>query len=86
MPASKSAQKAEGILFCEFNTRNGYHQTLTVWETKKHMIDYSASTLHLRVIKLMSKIGIGKVFGYEADSIPSWEDALTEWNNNGREF
>ena len=29
MPASKDAQKAEGILHCAFNSRNGYQHTLT---------------------------------------------------------
>ena len=35
-------------------------------------------------MKTMSQIGSGKVFGYEAESIPSWEDALTELDKNGR--
>ena len=30
IPASTGAQKAEGILFCEFKTCNEYHHTLTV--------------------------------------------------------
>ena len=35
-------------------------------------------------MKNMSQIGSGKVFGYEAESIPSWEDALTELDKNAR--
>ena len=35
LPASRAAQMADGILFCDFKTRNGYHHTLTVWKTKK---------------------------------------------------
>ena len=30
IPTSKDAQKTEGILHCEFNSRNGYHHTLTL--------------------------------------------------------
>ena len=62
---SLSAQKADGILLCEFNSRNGYQHTLTVWETKEHMMDFRASPAHVRAMKRISQIGIGKVFGYE---------------------
>jgi hypothetical protein len=30
IPASKDAQKADGILHCAFNSRHGYQHTLTV--------------------------------------------------------
>jgi hypothetical protein len=32
----------------------------------------------------MSKIGSGKVFGYEAKTIPIWESAFAEWDENAR--
>jgi hypothetical protein len=35
-------------------------------------------------MKNLPKIGEGKVYGYEAGRIPSWEDAFTEWDKNGR--
>ena len=35
-------------------------------------------------MKNFSNIGSGKVYGYEADTMPSWENALTEWDKNGR--
>ena len=84
MPASSAAQKADGVLHCDFKTRNGYRQTLTVWETKKHMMAYRLSPVHSRAMKGISQIGSGKVFGYETDSIPSWEDALVEFDNKAR--
>ena len=84
IPASKNAQKAEGILHCAFNSRNGYQHTLTVWKSKEYMLGYLTSPPHLRAMKNISKIGDGKVYGYEADSIPSWEDAFNEWSKNGR--
>ena len=86
IPASNAAQKAEGVLHCEFKTYNGYQQTLTVWETRKHMMAYIASPAHLRAMKSISQIDSGKVFGYEADSIPSWDDALVEFDNKAREI
>ena len=40
IPASKDAQKAEGILHFAFNSRNGYKHTLTVWKSKNHMLTF----------------------------------------------
>ena len=84
IPASKDAQKAEGILHCALNSLNGYQHTLTVWKSKEHMLGYLTSPAHLKAMKNLSKIGSGKVYGYETNSIPSWEDAFTELDKNGR--
>ena len=86
VPASKNAQKAEGILLCEFNSHNHFQHTLTVWKAKKQMLAYVSSPAHLRAMKSISKIGSGKVYGYETDAMPSWQDALVEWDKNGREY
>jgi len=46
IPASKDAQKADGILHCAFNSRHGYQHTLTVWKSKKthdELFDISSS-------------------------------------------
>jgi hypothetical protein len=37
-------------------------------------------------MKSFSKIGSGKIYGYETDAMPSWDDALSEWELNGREI
>ena len=84
IPASKAAQKAEGVLLCEFNSQNHFQHTLTVWKSKKQMLTYKSSPAHLRAMKNFSKIGSGKVYGYETDAMPSWDDALSEWEINGR--
>lgn len=84
IPASKNAQIADGIVHCAFNSRNGFKHTLTVWKSKKNMYAYISSPSHQKAMKYFSKIGVGKVYGYEANSIPTWEDAFTKWDNNGR--
>ncbi|MBT4386063.1 MAG: hypothetical protein HOD27_04395, partial [Betaproteobacteria bacterium] len=61
-----------------------YQRTLTVWKSKEHMLGYLTSPPHLKAMENLSKIGEGKVYGYEASHIPSWEDAFTEWDKNGR--
>ena len=50
------------------------------------MLTYKSSSAHLRAMKSFSKIGSGKVYGYETDAMPSWDDALSEWKENGREI
>jgi hypothetical protein len=84
IPASNAAQKAEGVLHCELKTHSGYQQTLTVWETKKHMMAYIASPARFRAMKSISQIGSGKVFGCQTYSFPSWNDALVEFDNKAR--
>ena len=84
IPASKDVKKTKGILYYAFNSHNGYQHTLTVWESKKHMLVYLTSPPHLKAMKFFKTIGSGKVYGYEANSIPSWEDAFTKWDKNGR--
>lgn len=84
VPAFRGAQKADGILVCNTISRTGYHHTLTVWESKKQMLAYRKSPAHLKAMKVFPSIAIGKVYGYDSDVIPSWEDALSEWNKNAR--
>ena len=86
IPAGRNAQKSEGVLFCEFKSLNHFQHTLTVWKSKKQMLDCKSSPSHSRAMKGISKIGSGKVYGYETDGIPSWEDALSEWDKNGIEY
>jgi hypothetical protein len=57
-----------------------------VWKSKEYMISYLTSPTHLKAMKNFSKVGSGKVYGYEASSIPSWEDAFTKWDKNGHMY
>jgi hypothetical protein len=50
------------------------------------MLAYRSSPSHLRAMKRILQIGTGKVYGYETDTIPSWEAALAEWDNHRREI
>jgi hypothetical protein len=85
IPAFRAAQQAEGCRFCETKTLNGYHHTLTVWENKRAMMKYRASPAHLKSLKAFSKVANGKVYGFEATSIPSWTDALKSFNKYARD-
>src|SRR6056300_680500 len=66
VPTFRQAKSSKGVLFCEVKTVDGFHHTLTAWETKKEM-------------KVFPKIATGSTIGYEADEIPSWSEALENW-------
>ncbi len=85
IPAFKSAKTAKGIVFCEAKSREGYHHTLTVWETHQHMENYRASPVHLKAMKTFSQIATGKVIGYESKTIPSWEVALSQFDKQAKQ-
>jgi hypothetical protein len=45
------------------------------------MLNYLRSGAHLKAMKAFTKIATGPTYGYESDTIPTWEEAyglLTE--------
>ena len=84
IPSFKAVQRANGILFWEVKTIKGWHHTLTVWETPKHMMAYRKSPSHLKAMKAFPSIAVGKVHGYGASKVPTWEEALREYEEHGR--
>jgi hypothetical protein len=84
--ASKVAKKADGLLVSEFSSRNSFLHTFTVWKSKNDMLVYRSSPAHLNAMKKLSKIGSGKIYGYETNETPSWEDAYYEWCEKAREY
>ena len=85
LPASKNAQNAEGVLLCSFTSHHHFQHTLTVWQSKEHMLGYRSSPSHVRAMKNFSKIGTGKVYSYETDAMLDWDDALAAWDKYARE-
>lgn len=84
--ASKASKRHDGLISSEFSSRNGFLHTFTVWESKTKMIAYKSSPSHLNAMKNLSRIGGGRIYGYEADTVPSWEDAYKEWCGKAREY
>ena len=54
---------------------------MEIKETYARLFEISSSH---KGYKKFSKIGEGKTYGYEADMILSWVEALLEWDKNGR--
>ena len=85
VPAFRAAKKADGCIVCETKVLNGYHHTFTVWKDKTSMMNYRVSPVHLKAMKVFSKIAHGKVYGYETNSIPTWKDAVKRFNEFSRD-
>ncbi len=86
IPSKIQAEKSPGLLLSGVKKINGIQHTLTIWESKKHMLDYIHKDAHLKAIKSFRKIATGKTFGYEAESVPTWEEVHESWLKHGKEY
>jgi hypothetical protein len=80
------AQAAEGNVSTQVTLRNGVRHTLTVWENKTSMLRYLRAGAHAEAMKATNKIskpGSTKVYGYESDASPTWDEALALWEVHG---
>ena len=68
------------------NTGFGYyHYTLSIWETKEDVKNFSKSGAHLEAMKeskaIATEIGI---YTYDTDKIPNWNEAKELVKEKGR--
>jgi len=61
---------------------DGFHHTLTVWETKKDMRKFVLSPIHMRAMKIFLKITTGSTICYKTDKMPSWGETLSIWQKS----
>jgi hypothetical protein len=82
VPALKQAESSAGVLFCEVKSVDGFHHTLTIWKTKNDMRKFMLSPIHRKAMKIFPKIATGSTIGYEADKMPSRDEALLTWRKS----
>lgn len=85
-PSSMQAQKAQGNVLTRTSAVNGVQHTLTVWEDKMAMRKYMLSGAHREAMAItaeVSDLDKTKVYGYESDTIPTWDEALDQWAKHG---
>jgi len=85
IPSKAQADKSTGLVLLDLKRVGSYHFTLTVWENREAMIAYRNSGAHLAAMTAFRKIATGKIYGYEARSIPTWDEALGLWDENARD-
>lgn len=86
IPSFSQAKKAKGNLFCQVKQINGYQCTLTAWENKEVMREFMISGTHLEAMKSFRKIATGKTYGFEGETIPSWEEAFQLLQEKGKTY
>lgn len=61
------------------------HLTLSVWPSKEASLRYVVGPLHKGAIAIKDQIGRdGRVYGYETDTIPTWDEAYYLLEKHGR--
>jgi hypothetical protein len=50
------------------------------------MLVFMKNGVHLKAMKSFRSIAIGRTYGYESDKIPSWEEAYTLLELNGKNY
>ena len=81
------AQQADGNLLAQSTAVKGVQHTLSVWKDRKSMTRFMASGAHAQAMKVLPEIaaaGGTKVYGYESSTIPTWEEALKQWNQHAK--
>jgi hypothetical protein len=48
------------------------------------MLNYLRSGAHLKAMKAFTKIATGPTYGYESDTIPTWEEAYLLLTEKGK--
>ena len=82
----RQARQAPGNLGAEVRTVDGVQHTLTLWQSREAMRRYLTSGAHLQAIRDFRKVGSGRTCGYEAETRPTWAEALAYWHEHGREY
>lgn len=74
-------RSAHGNRFADARQIAEVHHTLSVWDNHDAMVRYLRAGAHLRAMRVFSKIGQGKTYGFETETPPRWDDVprLYEW-------
>lgn len=82
----RQAQRAPGIRSVEVRNVKGYQHTLTVWHSRRDMLNFMRSGAHLKAIRAFRDIATGRTWGDDVETRPSWDEALAQWRNHGRDY
>jgi hypothetical protein len=86
IPSFTEAKTAKGNQYSAVKKINGYQCTLTAWENREMMLAFMKNGTHLKAMKAFNSIATGKTFGYESDTIPSWEEAYSLLESKGKNY
>ena len=77
------ARREPSCRFAEARTVDGFHHTLTVWDSAAAAAAYGQSGAHRAAAAVFSKIATGAVYHGDARQRPEWTEALSLWRSRG---
>jgi hypothetical protein len=86
IPSFGEAKSAKGNLFSEVKKIKGFNCTLSAWESREAMLVFMKNGVHLKAMKSFHSIATGRTYGYESDTIPSWDEAYTLLETKGKNY
>ena len=60
------------------------HSTMSLWNDRSSILEFLECSEHKAAMKSFDKIGTGRVYGYEAPSLPAWSEAKELLEKHGR--
>lgn len=86
IPSYKQVQTAEGNLHYAVKNMKGHQCTITAWESREQMLVFMRSGAHLKAMKAFHTIATGRTYGYEAEAVPTWEEAYRLLQEKGKNY
>ena len=86
IPTFRQAQIAKGSLSVTAKRMNGSQCTITSWGSREVMLEFMRSGAHLKAMKAFHKIATGRTYGYEAEQLPTWPEAMTLLKEKGKDY
>lgn len=86
IPSFVEAKSAKGNLYSAVKKINGFQCTLSAWESRDAMLVFMKNGVHLKAMKSFHSIATGRTYGYESDTIPSWEEAYELLESKGKNY
>jgi hypothetical protein len=76
-PVIPLAKRSPGNVLTKTTMREGITYTLTVWESRQHMLKFMRLGAHTEVMGDEHDTGIvAQTYGYESSDIPNWNEAI----------
>lgn len=63
---------------------NGIAHTVTVWSSRKDMLNFLRSGSHREAMRVFPKIGTGYGFGSDMETVPTWQEVHQLWLEKGK--
>lgn len=86
IPTFRQVQIAKGSLSVTAKRMNGRQCTITSWESREVMLEFMRGGAHLKAMKAFHKFAPGRTYGFEAEQLPTWKEAMVLLQEKGKDY